>query len=641
MRTLLALVTAVIASAATASPEDVTTFERGMATADFHAATRAADRILDEARAKNPQPHQDPLYRALAARLILRQSGEAAALPWLWNLDIAALPADQQSTTLIDRAQTYLATNFPEKAAEDLAQLRSRPLPADQRRRFLILLAESQLESNPAHALATVQPLITAESAGARWEALLVAARAQLLLHRAVEAEQLAVRAWQDSAFAPADDHAIVPVSLVRAAIAAERGQGDLELAMLDSAHSADNHLSGATQNQLPSCGKDGVSEDDWARVALWSDTDRQRAPMIVGASRPQAVRPFLAALTQAHDFYQSSKSSGGTIAYLRCRVGVNASYRPPLAAPNSSDLWMIEHGIYQHQGDDADVETVNRLADAVAAIEARMGSASPALIGPRLDLRRALLALKAADPQTSLILLPDLQRKISEGLKAMGGPHVLPEVPVNSAPSETAFLDLYRAHLGELRPEEAYDELSAFLAMRAPVPPSVTEPLLRAVLARLPANLADPRRTALLLRLARLPGNDQARQLRQQAALPSNLCAALEVEPKLQTQTMSDEDFPKGPLSQGLQGVTVFEFEITPEGRIGKHRLIFASPTSQFAPAAERRLPEFRFEPGRDGARPRACEGLIQSFRWKLPEGGDFESIFAPTESLEADQTT
>jgi hypothetical protein len=642
MRNLLAGLAALWGSAAAGATGDVAAVDRHIRAGEYKAAVEALDRVLDDVRANHPIPRPDPLYRALAGRVALMAGGEGAALSWFWQIEEAALPPAQRADTLLDQAQVFLGTNFPGRAQESLDRAQKLPLSSEQQRRLLLLLAESELETDPSSALARIAPILSTSPAGKGWQALALAARANLLLGRNELAATFASRAWADAANAPSTEHALVPVALVRAAVAAAVGNRDLELAMLDAAHAADNIAADDLQNQSPVCGPHGLAPDDWARVAIWRDTRRERAPMILSASRPQAVRPFLASISAAAGLEQRSQGSGGTIVYIRCRKVPSFAYRPPLAGPRYADLWMIERGIYQHQAQYGDVETANRFADAVARLEARYEKDSPALLPPRLDLFRALVMLKASQPDSHVPQLADLQAAIARTLEKMRGPHMIPTLALALRPSPEEFLRRARDHLAHLSPEEAYDELAMFFTKSAGAPPTVSESLARAVLERFPPASRDIRRTALLLRLAHLKSqteDGEAAALRREAGLPAGLCLALESPPKILEHGITDADFPNGALEQNLSGRTVVEFDVNASGKIARHRLVYATPSTLFEAPAAAKFETFRFEPGRNRSRRIPCEGLIQPFVWRLPPQPDFDVLLMP-DPLAADET-
>lgn len=611
-------------------------FEKAMAAADQN---RAAD-LLDEIAAARRWPggalRPDPLLSALVGRYYLL-SGEARfARAYLEQAHGDGLPADLRAPTTIALAAAEERVGDRRAALSSLRALAGAALTADQHRTAQLAEARMVIVEDPLAALKIASAVTGAAGNGAeRWEAELLIAQAHALRGERDAAEAAANRAWASAATAPVADLAPMRVALQRAALAAGRNDRDTLLAMLNLAKASSAGVDSTIVAYLPLCGEAGILPGDHVTFAVYGDAQHGHALAAVAASRAEIVAPFFDSLAGRALFEPEDRSPSGTVFTVRCGTVPSAAFDFPVRRDRWSE-WFASRGLTFSFNFGPSLDDINALSSQIAAIEQRYGQDNAFLIPLRLSLKDQLLARAATEGDVEEWQVNDLNQKAMTAMRAIGSATGL--VPTEEQEREQRAADhatsvqaaaaSYRraakSRVETSPDDDAYSYAMEWFGGDTDLPTDQQMAVVDALFKRFKGRKNDPRRTALLMRMAEIQDGKEdhkaARASRRMAGAPDDLCVSAEDPPMLQDGSIMDQAYPHDAMRYMLKGVSILEYAIDPAGRVEAPRLLLSSPATLFDAVAIGEIGKFRFTPARAG-QAHGCRGKLQRVIWNLPE--------------------
>ncbi|HZF95910.1 MAG TPA: hypothetical protein VEZ20_13690 [Allosphingosinicella sp.] len=620
-------------------PAALARFEAAFAAGRLAEAARLYDEMVDARRLRaGAALAPDPLLSGIAGRLYLRRGHFDHAVAYFEQAQHASVPAAQRRAAAIGLAEAQTRRGDRAAALAVLRRLDRAGMSAGEAAAASLAEARALLLDDPRAALARVQPLRTGAAAGpAAFEAETLAAQAHSLLGDRAGAAAAADRAWMLSAALAAHHLAPLRIALVRAALAAERGDHGAAAAMLNVAGASTSELAADASERIPVCGDGGLTPADHATFAVHAPGPVGTVVEPVAASRPAAAAAFFQALAGAELLAQAGEPASGTVLTLRCRSVPIADF-PVDMGELAFARWFAARGLFFSFGE----RSAEALALRIGEAERRLGPNHPGLIPLRVDLGGWLTAEdEAAGEAAGGEGLADealaLRDSVTAAMRRIGGadeaigPLALERLyrEGSAAPSYEEAVRRHRAGapavLDALPPERGYAFLVDWLTWDRGLPDDTKRLAIERLAARFPGGPADPRRRALLMRLgALLQSNGDgggARSAYGTAGTPAGSCIMLEEAPTIVEGSISDDDFPPLPLENGMRGLTVVEYGVGKDGRLTSMRMILSAPAGLFDAVTAERIGAFRFGPGRSGGAASACTGRAQRVIWRLPD--------------------
>jgi hypothetical protein len=633
------LTIAMPAAAATAGDEaDLAAFERALAAGDLRAAGAAAKRLRQVRQSPGTPLRADPLLSGLYGRMRLRGDHALQASAFLRRAEGPDVPPAQRSAAILALAQARERVGDIEGAFAALARLEGVPADEAKRREAALARARLQLAADPRAALASLSGL-------AGWEAELIAAQARSLLQEPAAARAAADRAWIAAASAAAEDLAPLRVALLRAGLASAAGDRPALLAMLNSAGAASTRLGRRVADHLPVCGDAGIEPSDQVTLAVWRGPIEPPRLMVVAASRSAAVRPFLDALTGRDLLEGEASTPAGLVFTVGCRSHVSASYEGSIREPDVWAEWLAERGLYSEPPSRGDIQDIEALADEIDSLARAQGDDYPPLIPLRVQLAAWLADPSSPAGSHRWDEIAELRRKVAAAVRKLGGPvglvasegQIAEEQALARAETREQFVGLMRPvverRIAILPLNDAYAEMARWFETDTELPTADRIQVVEGLIRRTEPLAGDPRRQALLVRLAaleRAAGDWPAVEAAvRRAGLPVDACMALPVLPVMTHQPIDDDSYPLDGLKFSLEGVTTFEFGVSAEGRIAGHRIVLAAPAGIFESVVAEKIPAFRLTLPKDDGGARPCAGNIQSIYWRLPSDETGQPVF------------
>jgi hypothetical protein len=634
-----ALLAALLASAAPAqNGEEIARLEAALQADDQNQSAILLDELGRQRRPKDGRPRVDPLLYGLQGRLALARGAPVLAIELLRHADADEVPPAQRAAARLALLLAQERVGDRSGAAATLARLKSEPIPAADRPAVALAELRLQLVDRPLAALAGAQGIAAGLSARDRWEADLIEAQALALTGSVAAAQTAADRAWAGSAQAPAARLAPLRVGLQRAGIAAQRGDRDALIAMLNAVGGSISEIDKNLADGLPEC--DGaIGPDDWVTFAAYTGTTREQILVPLAASRPGAVVPLYDALAGRTLLSTVSPAPSGTIFTARCRAWLASDWRPVDRRADPGTRWLIERGLLEPAAHDTSLDSINALS---AEIEALNGQhpGSPLLIPLQLEMSWRLTVRAMAENDVQEWQVVQARNDAFQAMRKLGaGVGVVPPVWLDDSlkaigaagsPEEQQRLSRIQAFrlLAELPDELAYVFTTDWLARDVDLPGESRLRITEILLGRDADRGGDPRRAALLTRKGQLLRNagDQAgaRAAFRTAGVPEDLCSTYDAEPKLASMDINDEDYPVTAMNSAIAGVSVLESDVAADGKVARHRLILSAPSLLFDQTIAREVKAFQLELPRRNGKVRACRGLLQRIVWKLPDAPD-----------------
>jgi hypothetical protein len=616
-------------------------FDSALAAGEITDAARLHQAMLD-ARAIEDRPlRPDPLLASATGRLLLETGQVGAALEYLRTVDPAVLAPADRRTLLLARAKAEEAAGDRRAA---LATLRALPAESGGAGEEAALgIGRNLLPDDPAAALAQVRPVAASTDAARRLGAELIAAQAHGLLGDRASAAAAAARAWAGAADAPAAALAPMRTALVRAGLAAERGDRDAMLSMLGLAGAASLPVGRGIGASLPVCGEGGMRPDDRVTVGLYRSSVATEHVVPIAATRPAAAALMLDALAGRALIGADASVPAGTILTLRCQTVPSSNWSAPERAGDPWTRWFADRGFYFPVAQESSLETINRLSQRIDDAARRLGDEHPQLIPLRSALFGLLQMRAASDGDVEAWQIAGLEEKVTRAMRRLGGAEaVLPTEQMEAdkkrvdaisdpAASRAAALEVLQSMMTQAPLDLAY-------AVFRDLPPGEalsTADRIRAAsaLARrfeaLPA--ADPRRRAVHLRLAHLQrasGDPAAARAAVRAAgIAPGTCEAADVEPEagaVLVSHFSDEDYPAEAQRFGLSGLSQFEFDVSAAGKASNLRMVVSAAPLLFDAIVAEKVRQVSLTPAKVAGKARACRAASQSVTWRMPQSGE-----------------
>jgi hypothetical protein len=633
-----ALAASIATTAATAAdPEaSVAAFEAAMRDLDSRLASRTADALASRYRLDHKDAAPDPLLSGMSGRLFLERGQPATALPYLRHADAPDLPAPLRIAAGFARAEAEEAVGEWPAAAATFERLLALPLDPGQQLAARLGLGRVRLADDPSGALTAAEALAPAAPAGRRWEVELLAAQALSLLGRGAEADAAARRAWVDAAEAGMEAAAPMRVALVRAGLAAAAGRREPLIAMLSTANASVNGIDTDLVEATPVCGTEGLVPADFAILGAYTRLNTTQWLIPIAASRPAAAAAFRKALSGRRLLDTTGTPPGGVVFTIRCRTTPSSDYVPAFAADPLTQ-WFADRGLYFPLAAEPELEDINRLSNEIAELTAKYGEGHLAVLPLQVSLLMMLEQRASSETDVAEWQVVELRRKIAEALARAGGADGF--APDAQAEAERARLEkagsfdqamaIYRGSMerliGTVPPDYAYSGLRLWLDGDHDLPEATRRRVIETLLKRIGGGPDDPVRRALQRRLgavARKSGDiAAARAAFAAAGLPRDSCAVAETPPAMKEHGIVDDDYPPDAIAPNIAGATVLELDLGADGRVVGSRSILATPSLVFDPLIGTKVPGFSLTPASEGGRPRACRGLLQTIRWRMPE--------------------
>lgn len=612
------------------SPAALARFEAAFAADDGPEAARILDDFTSPWLQANGDLRPNPLLSGLVGRYFAASGELGFALAYLRRADAPDVPEPQRSAALVALGEAEAAAGRLDAAALALRRAEALVSGGSFRARVELAAARVMAITDPRGALVRLQQRAGNDDPAMRFEAMLAAVRAHALLGDRSAAGAAAERAWVAAATLPISARAPLRAALLLAALAAQRGDEPVLLAMLGVA-GARATMAPDVVDVLPLCGTSGLTAADHVTFALYSAGDR-RPDMLepVTASRAEAVRPFFEAIAVRDLLMLGDVAAGGLIFTVRCRSTPSTNFMPPVADGSWAE-WFAARGMFGRFAPLADLDDIATLSTRVGDLETRFGTDDPRLIAARLDLatRLAFRAAVAgdADPREAARLREQAMaamRRTGGAEAALAGESIATILERRSASGQSR--EAMRAELVEMiagLPIDVAYVHAMWLSGDTDMPDEAALSLVRGLLARLPEEM-DPRRRALTARLVDLlqrAGDERAARLAARAAgIAADDCRLLSDPPTVTEAGITNDDYPAGALEAEAAGISVIDFAVGADGRVLRPRIILSAPSMVFDRAAAAGAATFRFGPGNAGGGVRPCSGRVQRVIWRLP---------------------
>jgi len=468
-----------------------------------------------------------------------------------------------------------------------------------------------------------------------RWEARAIVAAASSLEGDADGADRSARDAWADADVAPLGSLAPLHVAVLRAGLAAAHHDFSDERAMLTAANGLAVTANPGLSAQLPVCGTEGVRPSDFVFFGYAAGPYGNRQLVPIAASRPQIVRLFHDALSLSVPVKVGPDAHApfGTTFTVACRSIVSSNL---LTRPLRNDPlldWMVGHGLYPGSAMfEADDKHLNAIADRADALAARFGKDSPLLIGPRWQQLVLLEARARGGDPVLLGQLTDLAAQVVAGLRQSGAPEWIAATIesrarlLQSGMEDAGNEEAARVRLAPLSSMPPQTERAIIATMTSSLPDDWPAPAAQFVLdqsPRITPALSGLERQSWLLSVAHaqrtLLKDSEAAASLVSAQLAPDLCVRMDQPPKLLDQHFSYDDYPEELIQGNQQGAVLFDFDLTPSGSVGQHRIVYSLPSGLFDQASAKGLATVRYLAPSHGARPSSCRGVYQPIVWRL----------------------
>jgi len=508
-----------------------------------------------------------------------------------------------------------------------------------QRQKATVGLARILLARNPAEArLLLSQYLERPPEPKLRWEAELLAARVERMTGRAVEAQRLLDNASQHAWSAPLADVAIERIAIDRAVVAGLMGDRETIIAMLGTIGAGRPSYPSASNANLPTCGIDGVEQDDFVILEVVSDQWGVNRADLVHASRPGIAEAFLRSYRGRMGRMLSQQAMP---ILLRCATAPRGDAQQGVGEDIVAS-WAMDHFLYPVLPTEEQTST-GALVARLAAREARYGKESPLLVPV---LYRLANQIGSADDAVDQDRLATMNQQLLTILTKSGASGAV------RAPVEFAALmrKMMTRQLSEAQSLTEIQRIMSSFSKDLTVSPDqllsfatfpdgeninsgdfrsgLIEQTLKSVGQRIATT--DPRVQALALELVQLKrqlGDEAGAAAIQRAySLASDLCRGLYPEPRYRSSDIRSDDYPLDALSATLWGRYLTEFSLNAEGSAGSIRVISEEPPFVFRDATLSRAPTIRYEPSRIAGQPVPCRGSTQMVRWQVPALGIYD---------------
>lgn len=650
----VALIAAAFGLTAAAPPEaDLLKFNHALAEGRRADATAIVDQLLRERDPGSGKLQPDPVLNALIGRVIVASRQYPAAAAYLDRAPLAQLPAALRGPTVYDHALALEQTGERSKAIAAFAEAAALST-GRQRRSALYGQARLSLVDNPAAAQSLLAQASDAEGAD-RWQGDFLRSLASSLLGDRQSAERFAALSWQHSSDAPKEAQAPLNAAVLRAGLAAAVGDIGTERAMLQISNSLVLRPSSTLTGQLPVCGEQGVKPADFVTFAAVSAPYLGWRLVPVSASRVAVIQPFFDSIGKSSPFKDPGRGPVGTVFTVRCRSAVGNAYmsRDP-ADPMLT--WMVERGVYPATlRNENNPEGINAVVDRIDQIRARFGPKSPLLIGPRWQLMMMLVRSAAAGEEVQPGQIIDLSTAIAEGMRSEGAPAWLADVTTRqfqlararqAAADNPAEMASFNSKLRQSFRALPFD-IARFVAMAErtsqPELSGSSAEMILSLNEKVPSDLPARDRQSWLVAVAEaqksLGREAQAKATLRKAAIAPDLCLASDADPKLLEQKFSYSDYPEDLIAGEQEGVSTFDFDLAPDGKVAGQRVILSFPANLFDAVSAKGLASVRYSEPRRNGKPAGCRGLVQPIIWRLEDNQNIDafplfskSVTAPT---------
>ena len=625
---------AIACGAAQAQPSPtVEQVEAAFAVDDIERAGHLVSDLVIARRSPDGVLRSDPLLTGLFGRLYLGQGHLATARSYLELADSSDVPSAQRVAAQLALAEVQIVSGDLEEAGRTLARLQSVDLSSAQRRRWTLLDAERLLVENPAAAMARIQPLLAEAESGARFEALVLASRANGLSGDLAAARAFADTAW---AMAPAlPEHVLGPLraALIQAGLAAAAADRDRLAAMLNAAGAAEVSVDRELVAQLPVCGEGGLRPDDFVTLAAFKSVVWRQHVVPVAANRNEAVAPFLRAFASHAALSGQPYRPLGTVFTVRCRT-IPSAQRSPASRHDTFARIFAEQGIYVPPSSDWNTDRIATLEAEIARLESRYGADHPNLVPHLLELQQRVQGRVEEAGAADWAETMALSRRAATAMRRLPGADALlpteedfaltQAVPTPEA-AMAAFRTMSRQRARHPDLDLAYQWLTTWLEDDDDLPPGEALSAVEELLRRFDDRNADPRRQALLVRLARIQRDlgDEAgasASLRR-AGVPSDSCLAMGVERRQVSGEISSEAYPVWARRYEMHGFVEIEYTLSAEGSVVGQRVVFSSPSSVFDQVSVEGFGRYRFSLESPRQARSGCRGNIQPLTWRMGE--------------------
>jgi hypothetical protein len=601
---------------------------------DLNAASRLLDRISEASEPKDGALRPNPMQSAAAGRYHLAGGAPEVALPYLELAAVEALPPAQRVPTLLAYARARGAVGDRKGAEATLNELLAAQPSAEQREVALVELGQLLLASDPRRALSQIQPVLGSADPTRRLDALLVSIHAQALLGDRKAAAGMAQQAWPLVPEVSPHGLAGMRLALVSGALAAADGDRDRAIALLGLANPDALKIDPLAGNVLPLCGEAGLEPDDYLTVTVTQDTIAAEQRIPVSASRPAAVAPFLDAFAGRALLNIGGPAPAGTVLTLRCRAAPSATYVGPPLSRDPAHAWLAARGLHQSTTTDATDESINRLADRIDVLAATLGTDHPRLIPLRWALARNMEERAASGGAIEEWQITRLRQQVNAAMRRAGAGDLVPSeadeaiqrrIAATSSPEEGLPL-VKQATLGRIR--EGSPVVADFFYRQWRLIPILSNAdkteVATAFAERFAKDPASARVRPIYIQLADLARErgdlPEMRRWHRKAALGQGLCETTDEALRVETQPMTDEDYPVDALAYGIEGASQIEFDLAADGTVARHRILIAAPSLLFDEVVKEKTPAFRLSRPLFGGKAAACRGYVTRVIWRVP---------------------
>jgi hypothetical protein len=603
-------------------------FEASLLESKLSDAASAYGRIFDARLPKDGKPVADPTLDALAGRLALATGNVFDAQALLQKS--SAGDASNVSARMLATAEAQLLSGNYE-AAISASRSAVQSLTGDARTRASIGLVQALIMTGSSEVAALIKTMAGSNPALA-WRISFLEAQQALIAKDYPAAQRAGDRAMLQANNAPLRDYAPLQTLQLQAAIAAAQGLRDRTVALLAAVPSSNDISAGISSNianRLPSCGVDGVGEDDYVTIGMFTQsTSLVAVPSPLAASRPEIVEPFMRSIAGLWRINAGVRIAAYPLMTLRCSATDTTYFQnDSFSFANSSFLagnnlrprflWA------EHQFSD---DPLTDAAKAFDQIEQRVGADSPILIIPLIELAAVTASQISEDNTLAAERFAQLYRRSSQAYKKIGGSDFGSELDGFQSDPSQYFMRL-RSFLETMPIARTYSVALKIIDSEK-VPESEKLAIVEITLKQLGGDRRDRRVQTMVSRkatLLRLVGRGaEVESFARATKVDPSLCSAKTVLPVVTDGGITPKDYPSDAIAAEILGRTVVEIDIDSLGKVTRLRKLVEAPALVFASALDSASHAIKFDASRDSkGRATQCKAFRTRIRWEIPEFG------------------
>jgi hypothetical protein len=609
-------------------------FEKALVTYNLADAAAAYGRIFDTRLPKDGKPKADATLDALVGRFALAVGDVFEAQAFLQSPsvgDISNAPARMLATAEVE----LLLGNY--EVALAASQRAVQGLTDDAKTQALIGQAQALIMIRPGE-VATLVKSITTKNPALAWRISFLEAQSALIAKDYPAAQKAADRATLQANVAPLRDYAPLQTLQLQAAVATAQGLKERAAALLAAVPSSSGtamQVVNDVVNRLPACGVDGIREDDYVIIGMFT----QSAPMVaiplpLAASRLEIVAPFMRSIAGFRRIKSGTKIAAYPLMTVRCSVSDTDNFRDDKSIFINTAFIAVNHlrpRFFEYEFNYLD-DPVTEATKVFDRIEESVGVDSSILMYPLTELAE-IVADESSDVKNNTnTRYFQFYRRAYEIVNKIGNNQLLWEFG-NLSSDISKNYDKLNSMLETLPIEFTYSYALNFLELDQ-VPPVRKLAVVEIMLKRLGTDRRDRRVLTMVSRkaslLRRVGRSAEVEAFARVAKIDPALCPAKATLPIVTDGGVTTKDYPRDAIAAEISGGTVVEVDVDAGGKVARLRQLVEAPALIFADAVDKASQTMKLDASRDSkGRLTPCRAFRARIRWELPPPDKAPSTF------------